>query len=391
MKSTIYLDNNATTHLDNSVLQCMVETWNKQRGNPASQHKFGRESRRIVEAGRDVIGELCGMQYFGTDTDQVVFTSGGTEANNLAINGLAADTGKIVISAVEHASILEAAEKWRLAGRSVCLLPVDSQGLPDLSFLETLIYQHRNSDSPDDRIALVSVMLANNETGVIAPIQQIAALCRQAHITVHTDAVQALGKFPLSFSELGVDAMSITAHKLHGPVGIGALLLRQGVQLEPQLRGGFQQAGLRPGTEPVALVAGFAKAVDLAVGALAERESHMQSLRDEFERGIAEQIPSAVFVAKDLPRLPQTSCVAFPGLNRQQLQMSLDLDGIACSTGSACASGSSQPSHVLLAMKFPTEIVEGAVRFSLSHEITQESIAEAVTRITTVVKRLQGN
>jgi cysteine desulfurase len=390
MKSTIYLDNNATTHLDNRVLQCMVETWNKQRGNPASQHKFGRESRRIVEAGRDLIGELCDMQYFGTDTDQVIFTSGGTEANNLAIAGLTAELGTIVVSSVEHPSVLEAAERCRLAGRSVRILPVDEYGVPDLVLLKSWIEKHIHSESPDDRIALVSIMFANNETGVVTPIQEIAAMCNPAGITLHTDAVQALGKIPLSFLDLGVDAMTITAHKLHGPVGIGALLLRHGIELEPQLRGGFQQAGLRPGTEPVALVTGFAKAVDLAVGSITERESHMHALRDEFERCISALVPNAIFVAKKRLRLPQTSCVAFPGLNRQQLQMSLDLEGVACSTGSACASGSSQPSHVLQAMNLPEEIIEGAIRFSLSYETTEEIIVDAANRIATVVHRLQS-
>jgi cysteine desulfurase len=184
--------------------------------------------------------------------------------------------------------------------------------------------------------------------------------------------------------------MTITAHKLHGPVGIGALLLRHGIELEPQLRGGFQQAGLRPGTEPVALVTGFAKAVDLAVGSITERESHMHALRDEFERCISALVPNAIFVAKNRLRLPQTSCVAFPGLNRQQLQMSLDLEGVACSTGSACASGSSQPSHVLQAMNLPEEIIEGAIRFSLSYETTEEIIVDAANRIATVVQRLQS-
>jgi cysteine desulfurase len=213
--------------------------------------------------------------------------------------------------------------------------------------------------------------------------------CKLADVTVHTDAVQAVGKIRVSFNELGVDAMTITAHKFHGPVGIGALIVRRGVHLEPQLRGGFQQAGLRPGTEPAALVAGFAKAIDLAVGSIGIRQANMQEMRDDFERQIAERIPDAVFVGRGYDRLPQTSCVAFPGLNRQQLQMSLDFEGIACSTGSACASGSSQPSHVLVAMQLPRDVIESAIRFSLSYETTQENIDEAVDRICAVVERFR--
>ncbi len=390
MRSLIYLDNNATTHLAAPIMERMTEVWRAEKGNPASQHQMGRRARRVVEASRDILAEACGAKYFGGDADQVIFTSGGTEANNLAITGLVREAGKIVISSVEHPSVLAAAEHWQKLGRRTHRLSVRQNGAIELAELDALIEQHLKAEQPDDRIALVSVMLANNETGILFPVGEIAARCRAVDIPCHTDAVQALGKIRLNFAELGVDAMTVTAHKLHGPVGIGALIVREKVAIEPILRGGFQQSGIRPGTEPAALVAGFAAAAELAVAELSQRQWSMQHLRDRFEQGVRDICANAQIIGQESTRLPNTSCIAFPGYDRQQLQMALDLVGVACSTGSACASGSSLPSHVLFAMGFDESILDSSLRFSNSWETTEEQIDEALQRFRTAIQSMMA-
>jgi cysteine desulfurase len=235
----------------------------------------------------------------------------------------------------------------------------------------------------------VSAQLANNETGVIQPVAEIAALCHERSMAMHTDAVQAVGKIPVHFRELGVDAMTVAPHKFHGPLGIGGLVLRHGIKIQPRLFGGFQQGGLRPGTENVALAIGFHEALKLAVAELDQRAERMASLRDELERSLREELPEMVVIGEDAPRLPNTSCIAFPGLDRQQLVMALDLAGVACSTGSACASGSSEPSRTLVAMGLSKEVVEGAIRLSLGAFTTAEEVAEAARRIIKTVKELR--
>jgi cysteine desulfurase len=250
--------------------------------------------------------------------------------------------------------------------------------------------QSRAYESP----ALVSAMLANNETGVIQPVAEIASLCKERGSFLHTDAVQAIGKIPVHFHDLGVDAMTVAPHKFHGPLGIGGLVLRHGVKLQPQLFGGFQQGGLRPGTENLALAVGFHEALKLAVIELPTRAARMQQLRDGWEQelkeyGRQECLPH-VIIGEGSPRLPNTSCVSFPGLNRQALVMALDLAGVACSTGSACASGSSEPSPTLVAMGLPKEVVEGAIRLSLGGFTTAEEVAEASRRIIKTVKHLRS-
>jgi cysteine desulfurase len=275
----------------------------------------------------------------------------------------------------------------RTHGRQVRYLPVRKNGQVCLDTWEEWLDLHRRSS--ERRIALVSVMLANNETGVLQPIEGIIRDCRAHGILFHTDAVQVAGKMPLSFRQLDVDAMTITAHKLHGPVGIAGLILRHDVRLAPQAFGGFQQAALRPGTEAVALTIGMATALALSQEELKERQPRMQGLRDRLEQSLlAGPVPPTVIGAAS-PRLPHTLSVAFHGFNRQALQMALDRHGLACSTGSACASGSSQPSHVLQAMGLASEMIEGAIRLSLSGETTEAEILAAVERIAKVVRSLK--
>jgi cysteine desulfurase len=382
----IYFDNNATSIIDSRIATRMFELNQQGLANPSSQHRFGRIARQLVEDARDRILVGVGACTRGMSTDQLLFTSGGTEANNLAVFGLSCGRpGAIVVSAIEHPSVLGAAEKLESQGREVYRLPVDSSGQVDLTRLDQLL---RNVDTHP--ISLVSLMFANNETGVIQPVAQAAQMCRAHGVLLHTDAVQMLGKDTIAFQSIGVDAMTITAHKLHGPIGVGALILKNGVKLDPQLFGGFQQLGLRPGTESPVLADAFAMTTE-QFSDIDGRRAYLASLRNEFESRLLEAIPEAVIIGADANRLPHTSSVAFPGLNRQAMQVALDLAGLACSTGSACASGSSQPSHVLTAMGLPSEMVNGGLRFSFSHNNTLHEVHEAVAIVSQVVSRMTSN
>src|SRR5688572_15998984 len=385
----IYLDHNSTTPIDPRVVETMTRAWSDCGANPASQHALGRKARRMLEGAREGISELLGAKTGGMDADQLIFTSGGTEANNLALLGLTLlpsaallppVSRRVVTSTIEHPSILSAADQLRHRKYDVQLAPVSEEGSITSNSILNLF---------NDRTLRVSVMLANNETGVIQPVAEIAALCRERGVPLHTDAVQAVGKIPVSFRDLGVDCLTVAPHKFHGPLGIGALLLRHGVKLKPQLFGGFQQAALRPGTENLALAVGFHAALKLAIDELPVRCLHMQSLRDQLEASLRAELPDMVIVGEHTPRLPNTSCIAFPGLDRQALVMALDLAGVACSTGSACASGSSEPSPTLVAMGLPKDVIEGAIRFSLSTFTTAAEMAEASRRIIKAVKHLR--
>jgi cysteine desulfurase len=318
-------------------------------------------------------------------SDQLLFTSGGTESNNLAIFGLSENRpGAIVVSSIEHPSVLAAAEYAGTQGKEVRYLPCSTGGVVCLDQLEEWLA----TQSTSGPIALVSLMLANNETGVWQPVARAAAMCRQAGVWLHTDAVQVLGKSEMNFAGLNVDAMTITAHKLHGPVGIGALILRHSVALSPQTFGGFQQLGQRPGTEMPVLAGGFEVAVANAKVNLVERIATMQRLRDSLQEKILAVISNAVAIGTQSDRLPHTLSVSFPGVDRQALQLALDMAGIACSTGSACASGSSQPSHVLEAMHLDTSIVSGGIRLSISAETSDCEIEQAVASLATIMPRL---
>jgi cysteine desulfurase len=381
--SVIYLDNNATTLIDPRVVDHMAELHRARLANPSSQHAAGRRSRQVLEEARDELLHACGGQTRGMESDQVLFTSGGTESNNMAIFGFAAQRpGPIIVSSIEHSSVLGAAQYLESLGRNVRYLPCKGSGEVDVDKLREWIAQDASN------IACVSVMFANNETGVVQPLGEIGALCRGAGIPFHTDAVQGFCKIPLSFRQIGADAMTVTAHKLHGPVGIGLLVLRHGVTLPPHHFGGAQQLGLRPGTEMPVLASGFAKAVELARSDLLDRAERMETLRLRLENGVRTVAPWAMILAEESTRLPHTSCIAFPGMDRQAVQIALDQRGVACSSGSACASGSSQPSHVLQAMHLPFDATRGAIRFSLSFETTEQDIDGAIVAIKQTMDRL---
>ncbi|NIL95969.1 MAG: aminotransferase class V-fold PLP-dependent enzyme [Planctomycetales bacterium] len=379
-KQAIYLDHNATTPLDPRVADAMRQAAAESFANPASQHGPGRQARRTVERARQQIGQLLGADMGGGGADRLIFTSGATEANNLALRGLAGQPpGRLIISAIEHPSVVGTAENLHSLGFEISLLPVDGDGIVQVDALPARL-------TPDTR--LVSVMLGNNETGALQPIERLAAHCAAAGVPLHTDAAQVAGKLPIDFRNLGATALTFTAHKFHGPRGVGGLLIRDGTTLAPILFGGFQQGGLRPGSEPVELVVGMCEGLKLWDEQSAERRWRIADLRDRFERQLRAAWPAAVVHAARALRLPHTSCISFPGLDRQALLMALDQAGVACSTGSACASGSSEPSRVLLAMGCERSIVDSALRFSLGVTTTAEEVDEAVRRILRVLNRL---
>ena len=381
----IYLDNNATTLIDPKVVERMHELMRMRLANASSQHLAGRKARLVIEQARETILKICGGRTSGMASDQLLFTSGGTESNNLAIFGLAEEIpGAIIVSRIEHPSVLAAAEYAGMHGREIRTLPCTSDGIVSLDLLEEWLGESSKS-SP---IALVSLMLANNETGVLQPVARAAAMCRRAGVLMHTDAVQVLGKAKMDFASLDVDAMTITAHKLHGPVGIGALILRNGVRLTPQSFGGFQQLGQRPGTEMPVTAGGFEVAVVNANEQLPQRIETMKRLRDVLQRKIQQVVPGAVVIGEGVDRLPHTLSIAFPSVERQALQLALDMRGIACSTGSACASGSSQPSHVLEAMHLSPSIVRGGIRFSVSAETQDVEIDQTVSALVEIIPKL---
>jgi cysteine desulfurase len=384
----IYLDNNATTPIDPRVSEAMLETRQQYFGNPSSQHYWGQQARSRIERSTENALAALGGKTGGMSDDRLVWTSGGTESNNLALRGLLPPGGRLIYSAVEHPSVTAMAEQLARDGHEVSLIEVSSVGVLSLDALVQKLEQRTPGDG--QRVDLVSVMTGNNETGVIQPIEEIAKICHSAGARLHTDAVQAIGKIEIDFGSMNVDAMTIAPHKFHGPRGIGALMLKHGLDATPLLHGGFQQFGSRPGTECPALVVGAETALRLAVEDLPQSTKHLRRLRDNLEQLVRAKIPDVVVVSETADRLPQTSCLAFPGIDRQALLIALDQRGIACSTGSACASGSSDPSSTLQAMCLPDDLVNAAIRFSVGKQTTEEEVRNAADWITAVVNTLRS-
>ena len=375
----IYLDHNATTKIHDDVAAAMADCFRSGYVNPASQHASGRAARAVLEQARETIADILDARTAPHAHDQVIFTSGGTEANNLALFGLAGQSrGRIIVSAIEHPSILAAAVRLAQLGYDVQHLRVSSDGVCDLAHFNDLLTEETK---------LVSVMLANNETGVIQPVKEIAEICFGKNIPFHCDAVQAVGKIPVSFRELNSAAMTIAPHKFHGPCGIGILLVRHRVTLQPLMFGGAQQFGLRPGTECVAASVGAAKALEIYRDDL-DRQQRMETLRARLESRIRAEIPDCVIVGEQSHRLPHTTNLAFRGVDRQAFLMAIDMAGVAISTGSACASGSSEPSHVLIAMNCDSEVINGSLRISLGALTTVEEIDLAAGHIIRTAKDL---
>ena len=380
----LYFDNNSTTRILPEVVDAMTECLRAGYRNPASQHRSGRAARRVLELAREQIAQQLGANLAAPHQDQLIFTSGGTESNNLAIRGLVgvggkmAVAGEVLVSGLEHRSALAAADELKSSGFEIIKLPVSLSGHVSVESVLKAI---------TERTRLVVLMLGNNEVGTIQPIPEVARICHERGVPLHVDAVQAVGKVSTDFAKLGATSLAFSAHKFHGPRGIGGLLVRSRAQLSPLLVGGSQQLGLRPGTESIALVVGMARALELSALALDENHERMLSLRDLLSRQLINECGCAVNGAE--PRLPHTLNVSFPGLDRQAIVMALDLAGVECSTGSACTSGSSEPSHVLLAMGCQSDVVESSIRLSLSRLTTESDVTEVAARISAVINGLR--
>ena len=363
----IYLDHNATTPMDPDVQKTLIASLDCY-GNPSSLYAAGKESRSAVEAARRAIALLLNCT-----ARRVIFTGGGSEANNLAIKGAALANGRvrdrIITSAIEHPSVLQPCRGLERQGFRVTYLPSDSEGRVRPEDLRSAL---------DDRTCLVSVMLANNETGAIQPVGELAALAREQGALFHCDAVQAVGKIPVDVEALGVDLLTLSAHKFHGPKGMGALFVRKGVSLDPLVSGGHQEQGLRAGTENVLGIVGFGRAAELALKHLPETEL-VREKRDRLERGILEILPQARVNGPSRLRLPNTLNVTFPGFRGESLVLALDQRGVAVSSGSACRAGNPEPSRVLLALGLSEEEAHCALRFSLGRENTLEEIERTLS------------
>jgi cysteine desulfurase len=376
----IYLDHNATTPLDPRVLEAMLPFLRDRWGNPSSPYRFGQEARTAVDAARRRVAECLGCR-----PAEVVFTSGGTEADNLALRGvthaLRARGRHVVTSAVEHPAVLRTCRALEAEGWRVTYLPVDGNGVVDLGAAERAL----TADT-----VLVSVMHANNETGVIQPLEPLVELARSRGIPLHTDAVQTAGKLPGRVTALGPDLVSLSAHKLQGPKGVGALFVRDGTPLSPLLTGGDHEHGMRAGTEHVAGVVGLAEAFALACAAAESEATRLDGLRNRLEREVRAVLPDVRVNGSRAPRVPNTSNMTFSGVDGESIVLGLDLLGICASTGSACSTGDPEPSHVLLAMGLAPREAQASVRLSLGRSTCAEDVDATLRALVEVVTRLRS-
>ncbi len=360
MSARIYMDHNATTPLRPEACDAMVAALHGV-GNPSSVHWHGRDMRARIEASRETIA-----QFVGASPNGIVFTSGGTEANNMIMS---ADWDVIAVSSMEHESVLASAER---RGAELYLIPALRSGVIDLDALRYVLQQARSTGV--ERKLLVSVQMANNETGVVQPVAEAAAIAKAFDASIHTDAVQAAGKLPIDMAALDVDYLTISAHKLGGPTGVGALVLRDGLNLPAMICGGGQERRSRAGTENIAGIIGFGRAIECS---RAERNwiGNASALRETLESGIREITPSAIVIAKKENRISNTTCVAVPGTRAETLIIALDLAGVSVSAGAACSSGKVAQSHVLRAMGLAPSIAEAAIRISLGWTSTEQDVA----------------
>ena len=373
----IYLDNNATTCILPVVADAMSNAWRQAFANPGSQHSFGRDARKLLDSSRDIIANALNCE-----SDEVIFTSGGTESINSAIHGLTIGRrGTIAITAGEHPATTAACRRAAETGMKLATIPVDENGLLQLDAL---------NDLPWDELRLVAVILAHNETGIIQRMERLSDLCEEHRVPLLIDAVQAVGKIPVDFRTLRATALAFGAHKFHGPRGIGGLLLRRGVRLAPLIEGGHQESGRRAGTEPVPLIAGMAESLRQFQLNSTARIDAIGQMRDELQQRLETDCVPVVVHGKAVDRLPNTLSVAFPGLDGEAMLVNFDLEGIACSLGSTCASGSAEPAPALLAMGIADDVCMASVRFSLSCQTTQDEVRLAAGRISAVVKRMRS-
>ncbi|MFU8789504.1 MAG: cysteine desulfurase NifS [Methylobacter sp.] len=375
----IYLDNNATTKVDPAVVDVMIPYFLEQYGNPSSIHKFADGVARGLKQARQQVQALIGAEH----DSEIIFTSCGTEANSTAIlSAIKAQPNRkeIITTTVEHPAILNVCEQLEKEGYTIHRLPVDKAGRIKLDAYQRLL---------SEQVAIVSVMWANNETGTIFPVAEMAEMANAAGVMFHTDAVQAVGKIPMMVQDTKIDMLSLSGHKLHAPKGIGVLYLRRGTRYRPLLRGGHQERGRRAGTENTASIVGLGKACELALQFIEYENTQVKALRDRLEQGIIEQIPHC-FVTGDLyNRLPNTTDIAFEYIEGESILMLLNKAGIAASSGSACTSGSLEPSHVMRAMDIPYTAAHGTIRFSFSRYNTMAEVEKVIEVMPGIVATLR--
>jgi cysteine desulfurase len=377
----IYLDHNATTPPSDAVVARMTAVLREEFGNPSSVHHFGQRAKAVIDEARSAVAALI-----SADPGDVVFTGGGTEGDNLAVRGVAEAleaTGRkhLIASAIEHEAVLNTLKALARRGWKTTLLPVDESGIVSPEALRSAI---------TDDTALVSVMHANNEIGTIQPIGELAAIARERRALFHTDAVQSAGKIPIDVKALGVDLLSVSAHKFYGPKGVGALWIRRGVRLQPPLTGGKQERSRRAGTENVAGIAGMGVAAKEALAKMASEAARLAPLRDRLEEGILRSVTGTALNGVRSPRVPNTTNISFDRTEAESLLIALDLEGVAVSTGSACSSGTLEPSHVLKAMGLPAHRTQNSIRFSLGTVNTEAEIDRVIAVLPGIVEKLRS-
>jgi len=375
----IYLDHNATTPLHPEILETILPYYKEAFGNPSTIYSFGQETRKATDEAREKVANLI-----GASPEEIIFTSGGTEADNVALKGVAAALerkGKhIIASSIEHHAVLSTLKYLEKRGCKVSFLPVDEHGWLDPKKVKEAI---------TSQTVLISVMHGNNEVGTIEPISEIGEIAQKSGIYLHTDAVQTIGKIKVNVDDLKVDLLSLSAHKFYGPKGVGALYVRKGTRIHPLIHGGYQERRRRAGTENVAGIVGLGKAAEIASKEMVQQSRRESNLRDKLEKMIKENINHCRLNGHPTRRLPNTLNVSFEFIEGESLILYLDLKGIAASTGSACTSGSLEPSHVLMAMGVPPEIAQGSIRFSLGRDNQKEDIDYTVEKLVEIVARLR--
>lgn len=380
MEQFVYADNAATTKLSPAVLEAMMPYLTEEYGNPSSLYRFGNHAKRAIEQARKEVADVLGAEPF-----EILFTGGGTEADNWVKEIMrslkARGKNHFITSAVEHHALLHSAQRLQKEGFEVTFIPVDREGRIDPE-------QVRAAIRPET--GLVSIMFANNEIGTIYPIQEISAICRQAGVLFHTDAVQAAGHLPINVKEMNIDLLSLSAHKFHGPKGVGAFYCRRGIPLPSLIDGGAQERGKRAGTENVAGIVGLGAALRLANEEMSEASARVSAMRDRLIDGILQTVPMCRLNGPRHNRLPGNCNISFLGIEGESLLLRLDLAGIAASSGSACASSSLDPSHVLLAIGLPHEVAHGSVRLSLSDYNTEEDVDYILEKLPEIVSTLRS-
>jgi cysteine desulfurase len=381
MASRIYLDYNATTPVDPSVFEAMLPFFSSEFGNAASIHTTGQKARSAVETAREQVSALINAH-----PQEIIFTSGGTESDNHAIFGMFDPLNyagsNLISTVIEHEAVLNTCQSLAARGVTVAYLAANREGQIDAQHLRDLLHE-----IPDTN--LVSVMYANNELGTVQPLEEIGRIASKADVYFHTDAVQSAGKIPIDVNALQVDLLSLSAHKIYGPKGVGALYIRSGTPVRQFLFGGHHQRGARPGTENVAGIVGFGKAAELSAASLAHDAARISALRGDLERGLLQRVPQSRVNAALAPRIPNTTNILYPGVDGEALLIALDLKGLSCSTGSACSSGAVEPSHVLTAIGLTPAEARSSLRFSLGRYTTRQEIDAALLAIPQAVEQLR--